>query len=250
MSACAGCWLPARSTQRGDEFGRTYYIDGAGNWGFGVAQVRAGLRDAGYQGAIINFLWSPTFNPVLDQTVGRPVARLKGRELAEQITRYRRQYPNNDVNIIALSAGTGVAVWACEALEEPGLVHNLVLLGSSLSCDYDMTDALARISGAVYVYHSPNDAILNGPVRTLGTIDGKLGEEPAGRVGLRSPRGDRDRIINTPWSPRFERYGWRGAHTDATNSVFVRQVLSKHIVVDTQKLASGQDDMPAVPSVE
>lgn len=209
-----------------DRFGRTYYIDGAGNWGFGVSSVTEGLRKAGYRGNVINYRWSPTFNPALDQTVGRPVARAKGRDLGGQITAYLSRYPDADVNLIALSAGTGVAVWACENLRPPAKVKSVILLGSSLSSDYDMTRALRNIKDGVYVYHSRSDMILQGPVRTLGTIDGKIGVEPAGIVGLRGQH----KIHNTAWSPRYERYGWTGAHTDATSSPFVRHVLAQHII--------------------
>ena len=215
---------------RADQFGRTYYLDGAGNWGYGVAEVQQGLRRAGYKGHIINFLWSPTFNPALDQTIGRPAARLRGAGLGKEITRYLEKYPDNQVNIICLSAGTGVGIWACENTELPARVHNVVMLGSSLSSDYDMRKALEHISGQVYVYHSHSDMILQGPVRTLGTIDGKLGVDAAGLRERYPSGGGRDKITNIRWSPKYERYGWTGAHTDATSEPFVRYVLSRHIL--------------------
>ncbi len=225
LTGCGGGGGDIYSNAR-DEFGRIYYIDGAGNWGFGVGSVEQGLRQAGFRGNVINYRWSPTFNPALDQTVGRPVARSKGKELGEQITAYLNRYPDAEVNLIALSAGTGVAVWACEAVRPPAKVSSIILLGSSLSSNYDMRRAMTNIEDGVYVYHSRQDMILQGPVRTLGTIDGKVGVEPAGIVGLRGG----ERIHNTPWSPKYERYGWTGAHTDATSSAFVRHVLSKHLM--------------------
>lgn len=224
-----------------DQYGRTYYIDGAGNWGFGVADITGGLRRAGYQGNIINFRWSPTFNPALDQTVGRPVARLKGRELGREITQYLGNHPQQQVNIIALSAGTGVAVWACENTTLPAKVHNLVLLGSSLSSTYDTTEAIRHLSGAVFVYHSESDMILQGPVRTLGTIDGKLGVDSAGIVGLHPPTPS-DRIHNIRWDSRFEQLGWSGSHTDATSEPFVNQILARHILPTGQELHAAAGD--------
>lgn len=225
-----GCGPNASEMKRADQFGRTYYIDGAGNWGYGVAEVQQGLRRAGYKGNIINFRWSPTFNPALDQTIGRPAARLRGADLGKEITQYLKKYTNNQVNIICLSAGTGVGVWACENIESPAQLHSLVMLGSSLSSDYDMRKALSHIAGGVYVYHSQSDMILQGPVRTLGTIDGKLGGSAAGSVGLRPPGIRSDKIHNVRWSSQYERYGWTGAHTDATSEPFVRYILSKHII--------------------
>ncbi len=220
----AGCGPDPR-----DRFGRTYYIDGAGNWGFGVAEMQEGLRAAGYPGNIVNWRWSLTLNPALDQTVGRPAARSSGALLGEEITAYRKDYPRAQVNIIALSAGTGVAVWACENVKPPATVHNVILLGSSLSSRYDMHKAMKNIDGKVYVYYSRSDPILDGPVRTLGTIDGTF-DDSAGLVGLRVSPDLRDRVVNIPWSSKYERYGWTGSHTDCTSEPFVRMVLSKHIV--------------------
>jgi hypothetical protein len=223
-----------------DRFGRTYYIDGAGNWGYGVVEIQEGLRRSGYKGTIINYGWSPTFNPALDQTVGRPIAHLKGADLGKEITQYLTKYPGNEVNIICLSAGTGVGVWACENIQPPAKLNNLIMLGSSISCDYDVRLALEHLAGRIYVYHSQGDMVLQGPVRTLGTIDGKMGVDAAGLGGLR-PRGLKtDRIVNIPWSPRYEQYGWTGAHTDATSEPFVRAYLSRHILPVNPQPAQSQ----------
>ena len=235
----AGCGDPQPRFNAQDQYGRTYYIDGAGNWGYGVSEVRDGLRQAGYRGNIVIYGWSPTFNPALDQTVGRPIARAKGEQLGRQITRYCERFTDNQVNVIALSAGTGVAVWACENVEPPARVHNLILLGSSLSATYDMRKALANIEGKVYVYHSRQDMVLQGPVRTLGTIDGKLAVDAAGLVGLLPPAGGSGKIENIPWSRKYERYGWTGAHTDATSVPFVRTHLARHIIRNSN--AGGQE---------
>lgn len=230
LSLIAGCGGANETTTREDQFGRTYYIDGAGNWGYGVADIKMGLRRAGYRGNILIFPWSPTFNPALDQTIGRPVARARGADLGKEITRYLTKFPENQVNIISLSAGTGVAAWACENVKPPAKLHSVIMLGSSLSSTYDMAKALPNVEGGIYVYHSPHDLILQGPVRTLGTIDGALGVEPAGLVGLRPPAGAQGKIRNIRWTSNYERWGWTGSHTDATSEPFVRYELSKYIV--------------------
>ena len=46
LTALAGCAVH-RTDPRAEPFGKTIYLDGAGNWGFGVAAVPAGLKDAG-----------------------------------------------------------------------------------------------------------------------------------------------------------------------------------------------------------
>jgi len=241
IALTAGC----EGTHAQDRFGRTYYIDGAGNWGYGVADVHDGLRKAGYQGRIINYRWSPTLNPALDQTIGRPIARLKGADLGREITAYLADHPETQVNIICLSAGTGVGVWACEAVKPPAKVHNLVMLGSSLASNYNMSKALANISGQVYVYHARTDMILQGPVRSLGTIDGQIGVDAAGLVGLRPPGLKSDQIVNVPWQPRYQRFGWTGAHTDSTCAPFVRAFLANHIVENPASSGLAQTPSPA-----
>ena len=223
VGALVGCHDPR------EKFGKTYYLDGAGNWGFGVIEIGAALDEAGYKGSFEAYLWTTSFNPAIDQ-VNRPGARLRAAILTGKIDDYLKRYPNNDVNIIALSAGTGVTVWAVEALPGTRAVNNLVLLGSSLSSDYDMSKAFRHIKGKVYVYTSPHDTVLEGPVRLLGTIDGKFDVPAAGRVGLHPPGGGRGKIVNIPWRPEYARYGWTGGHTDCTSQAFVRRFIAKHIV--------------------
>jgi hypothetical protein len=211
-----------------EKFGHTWYIDGAGNWGFGVVDVPVGLEKAGYKGLVTNHHWSLTLNPALDQTL-RFIARGSASVLAGGITEFLKRNPDADANIIALSAGTGVAIWAVEDLKPPYKVNNLILVGSSLSSSYDVRKALANMKGNIYVYHAASDPVLQGPVRLLGTIDGKF-DDSAGLVGLRGPGAAGGRIRNIGWSSKYESLGWTGGHADCTNARFVRAEISKHIV--------------------
>jgi len=241
--AAVGCQGPGQGPafNEQDQFGRTYYVDGAGDWGYG-AKIPDGLERAGYRGRVVRFRWSPFLNPALDQTVGRPAARAKGKELADQITAYLAAFPDNEVNIIALSAGTGVATWACEHLKAPAKVNNLVLLGSSLSAGYDMRPALRNVAGGVWVYHSGRDSVLQGPVRVLGTIDGEVGVDSAGLVGLRSASASSSKIRNVAWSPRYESAGWTGGHTDTATETFAYRVLAKHVIPARTVAVAGRLD--------
>ena len=114
---------------KAEPFGKTYYLDGAGNLGFGTAQVPGGLQKAGYKGDVEVFIWTISLNPLIDQLNILGAAEAAGRRLAERIKDYKKRFPQNRVNIIALSAGTGVAVWACENLDSQSRIDNLVLLG-------------------------------------------------------------------------------------------------------------------------
>ena len=207
-----------------EKFGRTWYIDGAGNWGFGVLEVPQGMADAGYKGLVSNHHWSLTMNPALDQTL-RFIARSSGALLGSDISSYLRNNPGAEANIIALSAGTGVAMWAAESMSPPYKINNMVLVGSSISSRYDTRKALENIRGNIYVYYASSDPVLQGPVRLLGTIDGTF-DDAAGLVGLRDGGG---RIVNIGWSSRYSSLGWTGGHADCTNRRFVRSEIAKRI---------------------
>ena len=217
MIVIAGC---QSSNPKAEPFGKTYYLDGAGNLGFGTAQVPRGLQKAGYKGDVEGFIWTISLNPLIDQLNILGAAEAAGRRLAKRIKDYKKRFPQNRVNIIALSAGTGVAVWACENLDSQSHVDNLVLLGSSLSHNYDMSKALANIDRNVFVYHSPHDSIL-GSVELLGTIDRKIGVKSAGQVGLKPPGGGRGKIITTPGADDWRSGGGAGGHTVYTTQTFV-----------------------------
>ena len=242
IASLAGCAGPdtGRAT-----FGKTYYIDGAGNWGFGTTTVAKALSEAGYKGSVEAYLWTTSFNPAIDQ-VNRPMAHLRAAALSDKIRDYLKTYPDNDVNLIALSAGTGVATWAVEALPKGMKVNNMVLLGSSLSSTYNMTRAFEHIRGRVYVYYSQFDPILSGPVRILGTIDGSLEGDAVGLVGLH-PRGGANlssRIVNTPWRQEYADYGWAGGHTDSTSEPFIRRYVAPYITAGSGVRAGSTPRAP------
>jgi hypothetical protein len=250
MIAFTGC-VPEEQgiTQIEEKNGITYYLDGAGNWGFGVADVPAGLKKAGYKGRVENYMWTTSFNPAIDQR-NRLGNELRAAGLADKIKAYLKNHPDNDVNIIALSAGTGVAIWTVEKLKPPAKVNNVILLGSSLSFDYDVSKALANMKGMIYVYYSRYDSVLEGPVKAIGTVDGKFGTDAAGLVGLRPPSGSA-RIKNYGWDRRYQKYGWSGSHTDCTNQAFVSAVLARHILPPTSETPAARPgtSLPAQPQV-
>lgn len=225
LTALPGCG-PQYSEKA--QIGITYYCPGAGNVDFGDAGLRKGLEDAGYKGEVAAFVWTISFNPAIDQTL-RLNAKLKARRLARIIEEYIDKYPGRPVNLVGLSAGTGIAVWALEAMRPQYKVDHVVLLSSSLWYKYDVSKALERVKDRMYVYYSPNDAVLAGPMKIFGSIDGVFGEDGAGSVGLQS-KGAGGRVVNIRWNPAWEELGYYGGHVDSTSPDFVRAVLSKHLL--------------------
>ena len=225
ICACAaGC----ETTQGLERHGKTFYLDGAGNWGIGTRNFKQGLREAGFRGDIELFAWTSSFNPLVDQ-LNVAGAKRRAASLARRIEKYHQAYPDNEIHVVAMSAGTGVAAWAVEQLNDDTRVSDMVLLSSSLSHDYNVAQALTNIEGKVYVYHSPRDAVLEA-VKLIGTIDGKRGVPAAGAVGLSPPDGLEDRVVNIPWSKRWRVYGWHGGHSDSTSRPFVRYEVARHIL--------------------
>ena len=217
-----------------EPYGKTYYLDGAGGLGFGRREVPEGLRRGRYRGDCEIFDWSITRNPLLDQVDPLGFNKLAARSLAHRIKGYKQKYPDNHVNIIALSAGTGVTVWALEQLKGEYKVNNVFFVGSSLAHSYDMDQALRSVEGKVHVYHSPRDLILPW-VKLFGTVDGRLGSKVAGQLGLRIKESYRGKVVNIGWEKKWERLGWSGGHTDCVGRPFVQYEIARRLKVEPRR---------------
>lgn len=220
-----------------ERYGKVYYLDGAGNLGYGEDTVPKALHAVGFRGDIEIVTWTSYTGPLGDQLI-RANARNRAETLTKRIVDYRRRYPDTPIYIIGLSAGTGVAVWAVESLPREMKVDTLVLLSSSLSTNYDMTRCLRHVKNKVYVLSSSRDAVLKAFIPVTGTIDGSHFVEPAGLVGLypasraKAEQIDlyREKIVNIPWRPSFERLGNAGGHTDGTSLAFVKYYIAPKLL--------------------
>ncbi|MCK6485868.1 MAG: hypothetical protein HUU22_17010 [Phycisphaerae bacterium] len=234
----AGCGAVARFTadlvQDGDrKKGVTYYVGGAGPIGnIGFLSVPRGMKEAGYAGYVEIFDWQ-SVTAAIDQ-VALERNRNKAVDLSVKIRRQVRFHPDVPVNIVALSAGTGIAAFALEMLPEDVKINNVVFLASSLSSRYDLTRALRRVRGAAYAFHSPDDPVLRTLVPLTGTVDRRGAEAGvAGLEGFRLPRGGApdmreqyEKLHNVPYRREFNRYGYSGGHTDCTRREFVARYIA------------------------
>jgi len=246
--ACAGCGEAVRYvsdiSQDGDKrFGMTYYVGGAGPIGHvGSIDVPMGLQDAGYEGYVELFTWQSLTHAGDQINLSRN--RSKAIELADRIRRYKRTYPGQEVWIIALSAGTGIATFALEYLPEDVTIDSAVYLGCSMSSRYDMTRALKRVSRKLYNVYSPHDRILSNVVSYTGTVDrASASEGVAGLVGFRLPRQvapdtarQYEKLQNVIFRDEFTSAGYGGGHTDSTRREFVRDYLAAALMGDDEKL--------------
>jgi hypothetical protein len=236
---------------RGDKRqGITFYIGGAGPIGnVGWLDVPDGLTDAGYGGYVDVFVWQG-FTHAGDQ-INLSRNHDKGAELAGEIRQYKRTYPTREVNIIALSAGTGVATFALEALPEGVKVDNAIFLGCSLSSQYNMTRALKRVRSGLYVVYSETDRILKDVVWYTGTVDrSSAASGVAGLEGFRlPPRPGPDtemqylKLHNVAYRPEFADAGYTGGHIDATARAFVCQYVAP-VLMGREEVLLGDPGRP------
>lgn len=231
------------STNRGEEFGKTWYVGGAGSIGtvIGTTEVPNGLRRGKYRGAIEVFGWQAVLGGTIRDQIDRGRNLDQAHRLARRIVEYMDTYPDRPVNIVALSAGTGIAAWAIESLPEHYRIRTAVFLASSLSRRYDLTDVLRRIDGHLYVFSSPRDPILANLVPIAGSVDREWGVgTAAGLYGFQVPPNTgpptrelyRLKMRHRPYRSSFARYGYNGLHTDAARQRFIERVVTPLILHD------------------
>ena len=154
------------------------------------------------------------------------------------IRAYIDEHPARQVDLVGLSAGSAIAVFALEALPRAYSVETVVLLGSSVSAEYDLTAALRRVRRGVFVFTSDRDAVLRMLVPLSGTADGKrAGRKIAGLRGFRMPAGASDetqalysKVTNVRWEPGVAAAGEGAGHTGATRPRFVRRYIAPLLV--------------------
>lgn len=259
-----GCVKPRVHRHERDRFGHVFYLDGAGGgnsaspWASGVEK---GLNLASYPGDFYCFPWNTGLGVAADQGASVDYKRQKAAELAKIIREYIDEHPGAPVSVVGLSAGTAVAVFALEALPERYQVEDLVLLGSSLSAHYDITNALKHVRNRMVVYTSEKDAVLGVLVSVAGTADRMFcGACAAGLRGFHwPPDKSKDpvalalyrKVENIDWKPEFAKSGNYGGHTDTVGARFIRDYVATKIMPSgpTFTLAAPQPAAPgdAVP---
>jgi len=235
----------------GQKSGKIFYLDGAGgggpitDWGRGVLE---GIRMAGNGAEFENVRWQTGLGVLTDQLASVEYKRGEARKLAEKIRQVRREQPTRPVHLIGLSAGTAIVIFALEALPEDCQVDSVTLLASSMSADYDLTQALRRVRGRMNVFMSSKDALLSAVVPGTGSADRKYcGSRLAGLIGFQmlptadaeSPRQYR-KLATIAWRPEFTRDGNAGGHTDFVAPRFVCNVVTPLLVAPSELVATGR----------
>ena len=221
--------------------GILYGCDGSGagvviRWG---RSANKGLRDGGYKGIIQSYRWQTGAGFAVDHMSGQNYKRRVAKGLARKVVDHRTRFPDDPIYLAGLSAGCAVVLYALEELPQNVAVDQVLLLSSSVSADYDLSEALQHVRGKLYAFTSQKDAVLNQLVSTVGTADGKsAGTDISGLRGFRAPPGTsaglqelyRTKVSNIAWRQEFAQYGHRGGHTDVTSSRFVERYIAALLV--------------------
>ena len=170
--------------------------------------------------------WTSPLGAFFNQTaIGRN--REVARTIAGRIVDYHREHPARPVYLIGHSGGTAMAVWAAESLPDGEQVEGIILLASSLSPGYDLSEAMGRSRGGIVNFYSPLDvAILGAGTTLLGTMDG-LHSESAGKAGFESRgRGGYEKLFQVPWEPSMVAVGHGGVHFGCMATRFIRTYVA------------------------
>lgn len=185
------------------------------------------------------FSWETGKGLLADQDASDAYKRRRAQALAKEFADRAKMYPDAPNNTLGFSAGTAVAVVALEALPEDVRVANVVLLGSSLSDNYDLTGALRRVGGKLHVFTSNHDRVVGFLMNFPGTADRKFNVAGAGVRGFVLPRraGDEtrvlyaDKIVRIRWQKSFEVDQDYGHHFDNVKAAFIRDHVAPLLAV-------------------
>jgi hypothetical protein len=217
--------------------GCVFYFDGAGggtkksNYAAGVVE---GMLEAGYIGAGELVSWETGKGLMADQNASVAYKREKAKDGAAKIQAYQKDHPGKPVDLLGFSAGTAEAIFALEVLPEATPVDHVVLLGTSISRDYDLTEALKRVKNKLYIFTSPNDRMLSTLMPLSGTADRKFDDPGAGIKGFVLPQGASpatrklyaEKIVTIPYSKDFRKDGDKGHHFDNVKKEFIRDEVA------------------------
>ena len=227
--------------------GIVFYCDGAGggsavrNWGRGVQQ---GFQRAKYPGEYVEFKWETGLGMIADEDEAVTAKRAQGDKLARLVQSYQAQHPDDSVNLVGLSAGTLIVLYALEALPDARQVDAVVMLSSSVGADYNLSKALQHVQGDMYVTTSPHDAMLGDLAPLFGTADRQyVGRNIAGLTGFELPPGADAttrhlyaKIVQIAWEPALDKYGDYGGHTDTAKPEFVQHIVVPLITQDAPRI--------------
>jgi hypothetical protein len=191
--------------------------------------LRQGMKAGGFDGPFEIFDWT-CHDPGIPALHNRARNEQQAQLVADLITKQFRAHPEQPIYLTCHSGGSGPATWALEKLPEDVHVACFLMLAPALSPTYDLSKALAHITGHAYCFNSPDDDLVLGTgTKMFGTIDG-VRSDAAGRIGFQTP-GTADlaqyaKLIHKPYESAWIRYGHIGGHIGPMGNSFVQAIVA------------------------
>ncbi len=211
--------------------GLVVILPGIEGKGISSASIREGLIEGGAVQRIETFEWGmpvPGLGMAFNQM---DVARNRDQaeKLAIRIYEYQRAYPGRPIFLVGHSGGSGVAVFALEALSrlrEAKPVTGAILIAASLSADYDLRPALKNTQYGIVSVSNPFDlAVLGIGTAAMGNVDGTRSAS-AGRTGFAMQDA---KLFSMPVTVGMLRGIRITPHHAATTTSFVRKNIAPWI---------------------
>lgn len=200
---------------------------GDGPWHNGVIK---GLVAGGYRGNVEIVHWGAPGALFMLNMQNTAVHERAQEKLAATVIEWRLRHPAGRIDLVAHSAGCGVALGALKWIGQERHVNNVVLLRPSVSPQYELTDPLKHITGKLYVFYSDQDNVfLKWRTGTFGTYD-NVRTEAAGRVGFtgtdKLPADLRSHCVQYAYNPAWKSLHEDGGHFGPLAEPFAQTVIS------------------------
>ncbi|NBR05173.1 MAG: alpha/beta hydrolase [Planctomycetes bacterium] len=182
-------------------------IEGAGDFQAVAKVLEKSLNHLPPNMELHRFHWSHGYlRIVADQTDLAHISE-NGEKLASSIRMVQKRNPDTEINIIAHSAGTSVALAGVSLLNENS-IERLILLAPSVSKDYPIIPAISAVKDGVHVFYSHKDTFILGPIlKFTKTADLRKCQNAAGRYGFTPATRNRDEELLV--ATKLKQYAWK-----------------------------------------
>jgi pimeloyl-ACP methyl ester carboxylesterase len=197
-----------------------FVADGAGNYQMASKMLRSAVGETGAPLDVETFVWSHGYKKVLPDQVDFAHARMQGEHLADAVLALCKQHPDARIHLVGHSAGSMVVLSAAEHLPADA-VASIVLLGPSVSCEYDIRPALRCARCGLEVHYSSRDWLYLGLCTGLVGCADRRRCGASGRCGfsllVESPDDEQllERLHQHAWQPDDRQLGNHGGHYGA-----------------------------------
>lgn len=253
--------LPEQTGQMDREV--VFIVDGVGGFQAAPLMVRRALRAEGSELGTVLFTWHYGLpGEIWTDLMWHRRNRLMGAKLARRLQAFRRRRQGTVIHLLAVSAGAGIAVFACEQLSRiqcrrnrgggpqdpdgaPPVIETLILACPAISPTYNLAPALRAVKRCYALVSHRDTFILGLGTRIFGTVDRRFAPA-AGLAGFRLPpdlsHKDADayrRLAEIRWAPTLRREGHDGGHA----GWIAVPLLRRHLL----DILRGDPRLPAHP---